>query len=107
MQNFSPGQFEFLITGDIELTPEQFGTLLAPASMKVEQVERKGWIYFQANGDEFSYSWEIPGIQMMFNKECTFEKARQIAEKVVENLKSAGFDAELVIIDNSQITKFK
>jgi hypothetical protein len=107
MQSYSPGQFEFLITGDIELTSEQFETLLVPASFQIQKVERNGWGYFEASGDEFSYSWELPGIQMTFNKECSFQKAKQIADEVVQKLNAAGFDAELIVIDNSQIIKFE
>jgi len=107
MQNLSSGQFEFLITGDIELTSEQFENLLMPSSFQIQKVERNGWVYFHASGDEFSYSWELPGIQMTFNKECSFQKAKQIADEVVQKLNAAGFDAELAKIDNSQITKFE
>ena len=107
MQSFSPGEFEFLITGDIELTSEQFRTIMLPVSFQTKQEERNGWVYFLADGDEFSYSWEPPGIQMTFNKECIFKKAKQIADEVVQNLSSAGFDAELVVIDNSQVIKFE
>lgn len=107
MQNFFPGQFEFLITGDIELTPEQFDNIMLPVSFQTKKVERSGWVYFHADGDEFSYSWEPPGIQMTFNKECTFQKAKQIADEVVQNLNSSGFEAELIVIDNSQVLKFE
>jgi hypothetical protein len=106
MQNFSPGQFEFLITGDIELTSEQSETLMLPFSFQVQQVERNGWIYFHSTGDEFSYSWEPQGIQMTFNKECTFQKAKQIADEILQNLREAGFDADILLIENSQIIKF-
>jgi hypothetical protein len=106
MQNFSPGQFEFLITGDIELSPEQFETLMMPTSFEVKKVEKDGWVYFQTSSDEFSYSWEPSGIQMTFNKEATFQKAMQIADEVTRNLNSAGFDAELLVIDDSQVVKF-
>lgn len=41
------------------------------------QIERDGWSYFHTEGDEFSYS-------------------------VVQNLLKAGFNAELIVINNSQ-----
>jgi len=106
MQNFSPGHFEFLITGDIELSPDQFNSLMIPASFHTKRVERNGWIYFQIDTDEFSYSWEPPGIQMTFNKEATFQKAKQIADEVVKNLNTAGFAAELLVISNAHIIRF-
>jgi hypothetical protein len=38
--------------------------------------------YYQVDKDEFSYSWEMPGIQMTFNPEITYLKAKQIADEV-------------------------
>ncbi|GAB2653905.1 hypothetical protein GCM10027036_04050 [Flavihumibacter cheonanensis] len=107
MQAYMPGKFEFLITGDNELSSEQFNTLLFPTTYQVKKIERDGWSYFQTEGDEFSYSWEPPGIQMTFNKECSFQKAKQIADEVVQNLVKAGFNVELLVINNTQITTFQ
>ncbi|WP_290796517.1 hypothetical protein [Flavihumibacter sp. UBA7668] len=105
--SYPPGKFEFLICGEIELSPEQFTRLMMPVSFQVKQVERNELVYFQADGDEFSYSCEPPGIQMTFNDECTYQKARKIADEVVHNLTIAGFSAELIVLDNSKIYKFE
>ena len=107
MENYAPGCFEFLIAGDIELTSDQFDNLMMPAFYDIKKVEKNGWVYFQVDSDEYTYSCEPPGIQMTFNKEATFQKAKQIADKIVQNLNRAGFTAELLVIDNSKITRFE
>lgn len=106
MENYLPGKFEFLILGDIELTDAQFYSLMVPRSFAVEKIEKDMGIYFETGGDQFGYSWEPPGIQMVFNKEAPFQKAKQIAEEVVQNLNEAGFRAELMVVDHSKILRF-
>ena len=79
--------FEFLITpGDIEIKTEDFDNLMTPDSMPWTKVLKNERTYYQVGVDEFSYSRETPGIQMSFNAEMTFEKARQIAEEVANKL---------------------
>jgi hypothetical protein len=74
--------FEFLITpGDIEIKSEDFDNLMTPDSMPWTKVVKNERTYYQVGVDAFSYSRETPGIQMSFNAEMTFEKARQIAEE--------------------------
>lgn len=104
--SYPPGEFEFLITGDVDIPTERFFFLMTPTSTPVTKQERDGWIYFQVDGDEFSYSWEEPGIQMVFNKEATFAKAKLIADEVVEKLKVAGYEVNLLVLDNSTVYRF-
>ncbi len=64
------------------------------------------WPFFKVDNDEFSYSFEEVGIQMTFNSEMDFEKAKKIAQEVVENILSTGQDAELIILDTDTIYSF-
>jgi len=43
---------------------------------------------------------------MTFNKEITFEKAKQVGDEVVNNIRSTGQEAELIILSNNKIYKF-
>ncbi|ASU32274.1 hypothetical protein [Mucilaginibacter xinganensis] len=98
--------FEFLIKGDIDIPNEKFDKIMVPISLICRKVEKDNWIYYQIGNDEFSYSFEPPGIQMTFNKEITFNKAKQIADEVLNNIRSTGQEAELVILSSGNIYKF-
>ncbi|CDN75359.1 hypothetical protein [Elizabethkingia anophelis] len=103
---FNNGEFEFLIRGEIELDSENWEQILTPNSFKTEKILRNDWFYFKVDNDEFSYSFEEPGIQMTFNNEMDFKKAKKIADEVIEKIKSTGQNAELEILNKSKIYKF-
>ena len=92
--------FEFLITpGDIDVKQEDFDNLMTPDSLPWTKVSKNELTYYKVGKDEFSYSREIPGIQMTFNAEITFEKARQIVEEVADKLqKHTGLEIEVLFI---------
>jgi len=101
--------FEFLITpGDIEINPDDFDNLMTPDSMPWTKVSTKDWTYYKVGEDEFSYSCELPGIQMTFNAEITFEKARQIVEEVANKLKKhSGQEIEVIFIPTDTIARLE
>ena len=98
--------FEFLITGVVDIPKDNYDRIMTPNTFQWKKVNRDDWYYYQVGEDEFTYSWEMPGIQMTFNKEISFGKAKQIADEVISNIKSTGQDAELVILNNSKIYRF-
>jgi hypothetical protein len=109
MPTFQSGKdFEFLITpADIEIQPEDFDNLMTPDSMAWTKVVKNEWIYYQVDEDEYKYSWEMPGIQMSFNAEMTFEKARQIVEEVAHKLTTyTGREIEVLFIPTDAISMF-
>jgi len=98
--------FEFLITGDINIKSENFDDIMTPNSFAWIKIERDNWVYYQIGDDDFYYSIEPPGIQMVFNKEISFTKAKVVVDEIIYNLKANGQEAELVIIDTNKIYKF-
>ena len=98
--------FEFLITpGDIEIKSEDFDNLMTPDSISWTKVLKNERTYYQVGVDEFSYSREIPGIQMTFNAKITFEKARQIVEEVANKLiKYTGQEIEVLFVPTDAIS---
>jgi len=79
--------FEFLITpGDLEIKRDDFDNLMTPDSLQWTKVSKNDKTFYQVGKDEFSYSTDKSGIQMTFNHEITFEKARQIVEEVSNKL---------------------
>lgn len=98
--------FEFLITGDLEITAENHDQIMTPNSFEWTKIEKNNWPYYQVGQDGFCYSWEPPGIQMMFNVEITFQKAKKIADEIMRNIQETGQFAELVILETGNIYKF-
>ncbi|MBL7747032.1 MAG: hypothetical protein JNM19_06365 [Chitinophagaceae bacterium] len=98
--------FDFLIKGDIEISPDMYDKIMTPDSFEWIKIVKDDWTYYQVGQDEYSYSWEIPGIQMTFNESIPFHKAKQIANQVVEKIRATGQDAQLVILDKLKIQSF-
>ena len=98
--------FEFLITGDLEIMAENHDEIMTPNSFEWTKIEKDNWPYYKVGQDEFSYSWEPPGIQMAFNDDITFQKAKNIADEIIENIQKTGQFAELVILESGKIYKF-
>ena len=97
--------FEFLIVGDIDVFSD-FDSIMTPNSFKWTKINKEDWDYYQVGHDEFSYSVEEPGIQMTFNKEILFDKAKKIADEVIVNINATGQKAELIILDNKNVYPF-
>jgi hypothetical protein len=98
--------FEFLITpGDIEIKLDDFDNLMTPDSIPWSKVFKNERTYYQVGKDEFSYSREMPGIQMTFKAKITFEKARQIVEEVADKLiKYTGQEIEVLFVPTDAIS---
>jgi hypothetical protein len=92
--------FEFLITpGDLEIKAADFDNLMTPDSIPWTKVSKNDCTWYQVGKDEFSYSRSQPGIQMSFNREITFEKARQIVEEVAGKLtQHTGQEIEVIFV---------
>ncbi|MES2213029.1 MAG: hypothetical protein V4490_07850 [Pseudomonadota bacterium] len=106
MSGWKGRDFEFLIVGDIQISNEEFDEIMTPNSMHWSKFEKNGWPHYKVDEDDFNYSWEMPGIQMTFNDEISFDKARMIADEVVANIKATGQNAELQIIDSTKVNQF-
>lgn len=99
--------FEFLIKGDINIPADNYDQIMTPNTYVWSKVNWNEWTYYQVGADEFSYSWEEPGIQMTFNNEITFEKAKAIAEEVIGNIKATGQEAALIVLNSSKVYGFE
>jgi len=100
--------FEFLITpSDIDIKAEDFDNIMTPDSFNWTKTIRDGWQFYQIDNDEFSYSWELPGIQMTFNKTIKYNKAKLIADQVVTKIeKYTKKEIQLIFITTDKITRF-
>lgn len=103
--NWTGEDFEFLIVGDIDVFSD-FDNIMTPNSFVWTKRTKNNWDYYQVGQDEFSYSVEAPGIQMTFNKEILFEKAKKIGDEIIANIIATGQQAELIILDNKKVYRF-
>lgn len=99
--NWTGQDFEFLIVGNINVFAD-FDNIMTPNSFEWSKTVKNDCQYYQIGPDEFSYSIEEPGIQMSFNNEIAFKKAKKIVDEVIENINATGQVAELLILDNKQ-----
>jgi hypothetical protein len=97
--------FEFLIVGDVNVS-SNYDHIMTPNTFEWVKTIKNDWPFYQVGQDEFSYSVEEPGIQMTFNTEIQYEKAKQIADEIIENILKTGQKAELVILDKSKVHRF-
>ncbi|SDX58722.1 hypothetical protein [Aequorivita viscosa] len=104
--NWTGENFEFLITGVDEIPNEEYDRIMTPNSFEWKKVIKDEWPFYVVGEDEFSFSWEIPGIQFTFNKEVKYEKAKKIADEIIENIKSIGQKAELLTLESNKVYKF-
>jgi hypothetical protein len=80
--------------GATHFTGKDFAFLITPDSIPWT----KSGNNYQVGKDEFSYARESDGIEMRFNAEIKFEKARKIVEEVVEKLtKHTGQEVEVLL----------
>lgn len=101
--------FEFLLMApdDIEIRNEDFDRIMTPDSMEWEKIHKNSWVYYQVGNDEFSYSFEMPGIQMTFNDDISFDKAKQIADEVATKLSGyTGWEVTANLISGDKPIKF-
>ncbi|GAA4916156.1 hypothetical protein [Mucilaginibacter defluvii] len=98
--------FEFLITGDIELTADIYDDIMTPNTFICTKTMCDGWPYYLVESDYFTYSWEPPGIQMTFNPDITYSKAKLIADEVITNILNSGQQVELIELPSNSIYRF-
>ena len=104
--NWTGENLESLIIGVDEIPNEEYDKIMTPNSYEWKKVIKDEWPFYVVGEDEFSFSWEIPGIQFTFNKEVKYKKAKKIADEIIENINSIGQKAELLTLESNKIYKF-
>ncbi|UZO79771.1 hypothetical protein NBT05_12515 [Aquimarina sp. ERC-38] len=105
--NWTGENFEFLITEVDEIPNEEYDRIMTPNSFEWKKVIKDDWPFYVVGEDEFSFSSEIPGIQLTFNKEMKYEKAKKIADEIIENINSIGQKAKLITLEKNKVFRFE
>lgn len=73
-----------------ELPKEGFGDILRPISVPSRQLVRRGVHAIEASGCEISFSFEDPGIQVVFESgEISEEAAAKLVSEIAANIAAA------------------
>ena len=56
------------------------------------------WPFYIVGKDEYSFFFEKRGIEMSFNETIEFNKAKQIADEIVEKICATGQKADLHVV---------
>ncbi len=104
--NWNGSNFEFLIRFEDNKEPtipdgKLYDAIMTPNSMQWVKIVKDGCDYYRVGDDEYSYSWEMIGIQMVFNAEVSYIKAHKIVYEIINNLRYIGTNASLIIVDKS------
>jgi hypothetical protein len=83
-----------------------FDNIMTPNSYEWTKTTKNDWHYYQVGLDEYSYSVEESGIQMTFNKEIHFDKAKKIGDEIIANINATGQKAELITLDHKKVYRF-
>jgi hypothetical protein len=105
--NWTGENFEFLITSVEDIPYDEYDNIMTPHSFEWIKVIKDEYTLYRVGEDEFSFSWEMPGIQLTFNKEIKYLKAKKIADEIIENLNSIGQNAELLILESNKVHRFE
>ena len=62
------------------------------------------WLFYKPAAEDDIYSWEIPGIKLIFKEEINYDTAKEFAERVVTKLKEdSGMEITLVAVDKTKL----
>lgn len=89
--------FEFVITGDVQISTGDYDRLLAPNSFKWRKKTVKTCNLYFIDQEAYSFSQEEDGIHMSFTPGFAYPLARQIVDEIIQNLREAGKVVGLVV----------
>ena len=90
--------FEFLITGDVQIEASEYDTIMTPKSWTFKRATVGKWNMYTLDGELYCVSQEADGIHLSFTPAFTYAVARQIADEIMEKLQAARKPAALVVL---------
>jgi hypothetical protein len=90
---------EILIVGVNDVPANAGPEWLSPTGMEWRCTMRNKMPWYVVGEDGYTYSWEEPGIQLLFDEGVTANRAVEIAEAIVAGMQLRGYGGELVVID--------
>jgi len=96
--------FLILYPQEFEINIDGLKELIASADKDAIYISNDPWLFYQPVAEEDIYSWEIPGIKLIFKEAIGHDAAKAFAERVIAKLKeNSGVGITLVAIDKTKL----
>jgi hypothetical protein len=95
--------FDFLITGNLRIPQDEYDNIMTPNSLDWNKVSIAKWSIYYVGPDTFCFFKDMHGIQMSFNETITYQKAKRITDEIIDNIKSTGQTADLIVLAKPDI----
>ena len=97
--------FLVLYPDNLDIPDDVLDKLIPSENKEWMRTSTDKWLHYQPTGDEYCYSFELPGIKLIISGELPYEKVKTLADEFVKNLQHhySGMKIELVTIDKTRL----
>jgi len=96
--------FLILYPHELEINIDELREVISPANKDAIYISDDPWLFYQPVAGEDIYSWEIPGIKLIFKEEIDHDAAKTFAERIVATLnENSSVEITLVTIDKTKL----
>jgi len=101
--------FLILYPEDLDITDDLLDKLIPPDGKEYMRYSKEEWLHYQPAGHEDTYSFQLPGIKLIFTSELDYDKIKDLADELVTKLKDhySEMKIELVTIDKHRLTTWR
>jgi len=79
--------FLILYPEDLDITDELLDILIPLDGKKYMRYSKEEWLHYQPAGDQDTYSFQLPGIKLIFTGELDYDKINDLVDELVAKLK--------------------
>jgi hypothetical protein len=96
--------FFILSPADSEIPDELLQNLNAAGKDESIHIFKCDWLIYEPSAEEDGICWQIPGVKLYFKDETDFDKAKNIANQILAELKDkTQLKLDLVFIDKTRL----
>ena len=96
--------FFILLPAGAEVPDELLQNLNAVDKNEFIHIFKSDWLVYESAAEEDAYCWQIPGVKLYFKDEADFDKAKNIADRILMELREkTQLNLELVTIDKARL----
>ena len=98
--------FFILSNADSEISDDLLQNLNAGKDESIH-IFKSDWLVYEPSGEEEGICYQIPGIKLYFKNETDHDKAKNIADQIMAELKEkTQLKLDLVVIDKARLKDF-
>src|SRR6185295_1812848 len=100
--------FLLLYPEGLDITDDLLDKLIPTEGKECMRYSKDEWLHYQPAGDEDTYSFQLPGIKLIFTGDLIYDKIKDLADELVAKLKEhTGANIELVSIDKHRLSTWR